>query len=57
MWEQISGANLCGINKKHKEKNPIWKLCFVISQRRKYTFGQIKKKMVWSIQGTILLTQ
>jgi hypothetical protein len=26
------------------------------SQRRKNTYGQIQKNMVWSIQGTILFT-
>jgi hypothetical protein len=29
----------------------------MVSQRRKNTFGQIQEKMVWSIQGIILLTQ
>jgi len=47
MWNQ----------QKTQKKVPIWKLCFVVSQRRKYTFGKIQEKMVWSIQGTILLTE
>jgi hypothetical protein len=30
---------------KHTEKKtPIWKLCSMVSQRRKDTFGQIQKK-------------
>ncbi len=29
----------------------------MVSQRRKNTSGQIQEKMVWSIQGIILLTQ
>ncbi len=33
----------------HKEKIPIWKLCYVVSQGRKYTYGQILEKMVWHI--------
>jgi hypothetical protein len=40
--------------KKHIEKAPIWRLCFVVSQGRKDTPKQIQKKMVWSIQGIIL---
>jgi hypothetical protein len=58
MWDQISGAYLCGVNiKKHREKVPIWRLCFVVSQEKKYTLGHVQEKMVWSIHGTILLTQ
>jgi hypothetical protein len=45
------------LTKKHRKKVPIWRLCFVVSQRRKNTLGQVQEKMVWSIQGTILLTQ
>jgi hypothetical protein len=40
-----------------EKKVPIWKLCFMVSQRRKNTFGQIQEKMIWPNQGTILLTQ
>jgi hypothetical protein len=43
--------------KTHREKVPIWRLCYVVSQRRKVTFGQIQEKMVWPIQGIVLLTQ
>ncbi len=43
--------------KKHREEISIWKLCFVVSQGRKDTIGQVQEKMVWSIQGTILFTQ
>jgi hypothetical protein len=42
--------------KKHKEEIPTWKLCFMVSLGRKNTLGQVQEKMVWSIQGTILLT-
>jgi hypothetical protein len=41
----------------HRENFPIWKLCYLVSQGRKDTFGKIQEKMVWFIQGTILLTQ
>jgi hypothetical protein len=40
-----------------REKVPILRLCSLVSQGRKYTYGQIQEKMVWSIQGTILFTQ
>jgi hypothetical protein len=36
---------------------PIWRLRFMVSQRKINIFGQIQEKMVWSIQGMILLTQ
>jgi hypothetical protein len=38
----------------HREKNSIWRLCFVVSQGRKDTIGQIQEKMVWPIHGIIL---
>jgi hypothetical protein len=35
---------------KHTEKkNSIWKLCSMVSQKRKNTFGQIQEKMIWPI--------
>ncbi len=65
--EQIGGFEQCGnklmeqINmesiEKHKKKVPIWRLCFMVSQGRNVNPGQIQEKMVWSIQGTLLLTQ
>jgi hypothetical protein len=39
---------------KHRKEVPIWRLCFMVSQRRKDTSRQLQEKMVWSIQGTIL---
>jgi hypothetical protein len=58
MWEQTSGTYLCGVNKKKLgEEVPIWRLCFMVSQGRKYTFGKFQENMVWSIQGTTLLAQ
>jgi hypothetical protein len=51
--EQISVKSI----EKHIEEVSIWRLCFMVSQGRKDTFGQIQENMVWSIQGTILFTQ
>jgi hypothetical protein len=42
---------------KHRQEVSILRLNFMVSQRRNNTHGQIFKKAVWSIQGTILLTQ
>ncbi len=43
---------------KHTKKNvSIWKLCSMVSQRKKTTFGQIQEKVIWPIQGIVLLTQ
>jgi hypothetical protein len=33
-----------------------FRLCFMVSQRRKNTSRQIQENMVWSIQGIIMLT-
>jgi hypothetical protein len=46
MWNQ----------QKNIKKVLIWKLCFMVFERRKI-FGKVQENMVWSIQGTILLTQ
>ncbi len=51
--EQISMQSI----RKHIEEIPIWRLCFMVSQRIKYTLGQIQEKMVWSIHGILLITQ
>jgi hypothetical protein len=29
----------------------------MVSQRKKTTFGQIQEKVIWPIQGIVLLTQ
>jgi hypothetical protein len=42
---------------KHREEVSIWRLCFMVSQGRKDTHGQIQEKLVWSIHGIVLLTQ
>jgi hypothetical protein len=34
------------LTKTHREEVPIWRLCFVVSQGRKDTLGQIQEKMV-----------
>jgi len=44
MWELTSGAYFYGVNKKKLKKIPIWILCFMVSQRRKNTYGQFKKR-------------
>jgi hypothetical protein len=49
MLEKINGTNFYGININTKEEVSIWRLLFLVSQRRKYTFGQIQEKMVWTI--------
>jgi hypothetical protein len=56
MWELTSGANFYGINKKIL-RNSNWKLCFMVSQGKKNTYGKIQGKMVWPIQDTMLFTQ
>jgi hypothetical protein len=56
MWESTNGIDFCGVNRKILRKSSNWRLCFMVSQRKKNKYGQIQEKMVWSIQGTILLT-
>jgi hypothetical protein len=46
MWEHIFVESI----EKHSEEVSIWRLCFMVSQGKKNTFGQIQEKMVWFIQ-------
>jgi hypothetical protein len=57
MLEQTSGANFNGINKKTQRRNSKLEIMFCGFPREKKHIGQVQEKMVWSIQGTILLTQ
>jgi hypothetical protein len=54
---QTNGTYFYGVNKKNRKEVLIWRFCFMVSQGGKNTLEQIQEKMVWSIQGIILLTK
>jgi hypothetical protein len=56
MWEPNSGINLCGVNRKIPRSSNL-EIMFYGFAKKKNIFKQIQEKMVWSIHGTILLTQ
>jgi hypothetical protein len=58
MWEPTNGVIFCGINKKIlKRSSNLDIVSYGFHKRKKNKSMQIQEKMVWSIQGTILLTQ
>jgi hypothetical protein len=57
MWEPTNGVDFCGVNRKILFKSSNLEIMSYGFLKEKNTFGQIQEKMVWSIQGTILLTQ
>ncbi len=58
MWELTNGVDFYGVNRKNIEKKfqfGTYVLWFPKGEKT-HTSGQIQEKMVWSIQGILLLT-
>jgi hypothetical protein len=57
MWEPTNGVNLFGINRKTLKRSSNLEIMFYGFPKEKRHIWVNSKKMVWSIQGTLLLTQ